>query len=188
MSTRGALDHCRSGGVGPDMFARSRFQLGSRWPWTCGRPRSPSRTTRFSRDRQRSGRPRRRHVTPGALECCPCRDGSRGYPQSGTIRPAEHVRTAVPRLPRGPDQVRLLLGHVSIQTTERYLGCKQSLRAAVNDRMGIEPDSPYQVNATADALIRPGRTPNLRRYRSGRLWMRGHLGIRSNVIGRSRSL
>lgn len=39
------------------------------------------------------------------------------------------------------DQIRFLLGHVSIQTTERYLGCKQKLRSAVNDRMGIEPDA-----------------------------------------------
>ena len=39
------------------------------------------------------------------------------------------------------DQIQFLLGHVSIQTTERYLGCKQKLRFAVNDRMGIEPDS-----------------------------------------------
>ncbi len=38
------------------------------------------------------------------------------------------------------DQIQFLLGHVSIQTTERYLGCKQKLRSAVNDRMGIEPD------------------------------------------------
>lgn len=30
---------------------------------------------------------------------------------------------------------------VSIQTTERYLGCKQKLRCAVNDRLGIEPDA-----------------------------------------------
>ena len=37
------------------------------------------------------------------------------------------------------DQIRFLLGHVSIQTTERYLGCKQKLRIAVNDRLGIEP-------------------------------------------------
>ena len=39
------------------------------------------------------------------------------------------------------DQIRFLLGHVSIQTTERYLGCKQRLRCAVNDRLGIEPDA-----------------------------------------------
>ena len=40
------------------------------------------------------------------------------------------------------DQIQFLLGHVSIQTTERYLVCKQKLRHAVNDRMGIEPDAP----------------------------------------------
>ena len=37
------------------------------------------------------------------------------------------------------DQIQFLLGHVSIQTTERYLGCKQRIRSAVNDRIGIEP-------------------------------------------------
>jgi len=39
------------------------------------------------------------------------------------------------------DQIQFLLGHVSIQTTERYLGCKQKLLHAVNDRIGIEPDA-----------------------------------------------
>ena len=34
------------------------------------------------------------------------------------------------------DQIQFLLGDVSIQTTERYLGCKQKLRIAVNDRLG----------------------------------------------------
>jgi integrase len=38
------------------------------------------------------------------------------------------------------DQIEFLLGHVSIETTERYLGCKQKLQNAVNDRLGIEPD------------------------------------------------
>ena len=39
------------------------------------------------------------------------------------------------------EQIQFLLGHVSIQTTERYLGCKQRIRGAVNDRIGIEPQS-----------------------------------------------
>jgi site-specific recombinase XerD len=37
------------------------------------------------------------------------------------------------------EQIQFLLGHVSIQTTERYLGCKQRIRSAVNDKLGIEP-------------------------------------------------
>jgi site-specific recombinase XerD len=37
------------------------------------------------------------------------------------------------------EQIQFLLGHVSIQTTERYLGCKQRIRAAVKDQIGIEP-------------------------------------------------
>jgi integrase len=37
------------------------------------------------------------------------------------------------------EQIQFLLGHVSVQTTERYLGCKQKLKEAVNDRIGLEP-------------------------------------------------
>jgi integrase len=36
------------------------------------------------------------------------------------------------------DQIQFVLGHASVQTTERYLGCKQKLRHAVNDNMGIK--------------------------------------------------
>jgi integrase len=39
-------------------------------------------------------------------------------------------------------QIQMLLGHVSIQTTERYLGSRQRIRFAVNDRIGIEPNNP----------------------------------------------
>jgi site-specific recombinase XerD len=35
------------------------------------------------------------------------------------------------------EQIQFLLGHASVQTTERYIGCKQNLKEAVNDRFGI---------------------------------------------------
>jgi site-specific recombinase XerD len=36
------------------------------------------------------------------------------------------------------EQIQFLLGHASVQTTEQYLGCKQKLRHAVNDNLGLE--------------------------------------------------
>jgi integrase len=36
------------------------------------------------------------------------------------------------------EQTQFLLGHASVQTTERYLGCKQKLSQAVNDNLGQE--------------------------------------------------
>ena len=35
------------------------------------------------------------------------------------------------------EQIQFLLGHASVQTTERYIGCKQNLKEAVNDRFHI---------------------------------------------------
>jgi len=36
------------------------------------------------------------------------------------------------------EQIQFLLGHVSVETTERYLGCKQRLQLAVNDDIGLQ--------------------------------------------------
>ncbi|MGO9404895.1 MAG: tyrosine-type recombinase/integrase [Terriglobales bacterium] len=36
------------------------------------------------------------------------------------------------------EQIQFLLGHASVQTTERYLGCKQRLSQAVNDKLGLQ--------------------------------------------------
>ena len=35
------------------------------------------------------------------------------------------------------EQIQFLLGHASVQTTERYIGSKQKLQDAVNDRLGF---------------------------------------------------
>jgi integrase len=44
------------------------------------------------------------------------------------------------RLSRGAlEQIQFLLGHASVQTTERYLGGKQELQVAVNDKLGVGP-------------------------------------------------
>jgi site-specific recombinase XerD len=37
------------------------------------------------------------------------------------------------------EQIQFLLGHVSVQTTERYLGCVPRIAAAVHDKIGIGP-------------------------------------------------
>jgi integrase len=39
------------------------------------------------------------------------------------------------------EQIQFLLGHASVQTTERYIGCRQNLREAVNDRFRISPQT-----------------------------------------------
>jgi integrase len=39
------------------------------------------------------------------------------------------------------EQIQFLLGHVSVQTAERYVGCKQRFRNAVNEHIGLEPGS-----------------------------------------------
>jgi len=36
------------------------------------------------------------------------------------------------------EQIQFFLGHASVQTAERYLGCKQKLSQAVNDKLGLE--------------------------------------------------
>ena len=66
--------------------------------------------------------------------------------EHGEIQLAEGQMTTIPRGLRHRtraggelEQIQFLLGHVSVQTTEKYLGCKQRLREAVNDKIGIEP-------------------------------------------------
>ena len=64
--------------------------------------------------------------------------------QLGILKLAPHdLRRSCARLCHNAggelEQIQFLLGHVSVQTTEKYLGCKQRFREAVNDVIGIEP-------------------------------------------------
>ena len=61
-------------------------------------------------------------------------------PVLGPSQPQAHMRPTVPSNWRELEQIQFLLGHVSVQTTERYLGGKQRFRNAVNDRIVLEPD------------------------------------------------
>ena len=43
------------------------------------------------------------------------------------------------------EQIQFLLGHASVQTTERYLGCKQNLGHPVNDLFDLRMDGQQQA-------------------------------------------
>jgi site-specific recombinase XerD len=49
------------------------------------------------------------------------------------------------------EQIQFLLGHVSVQTTERYLGCKQNLGSPVNDRFKLRADMQSRT-----VIVEPG--------------------------------
>jgi integrase len=82
---------------------------------------------------------RNRHDPKGALGDCESRRLTSRYSKTGSARSAANCARLCHLAGGELDQIQFLLGHVSIQTTEQYLGCKQKLRYAVNDKMGIEP-------------------------------------------------
>jgi integrase len=47
----------------------------------------------------------------------------------------DQAKSAALKSGRELDRIQFLLGHVSVQTTERYLGRKPRIRNAVNDRI-----------------------------------------------------
>jgi len=70
----------------------------------------------------------------GALPRIPARGDNRAGQVQGEAA-AKLCRAAGGEL----EQIQFLLGHISVQTTERYLGCTQRISSAVNDRIGIGP-------------------------------------------------
>jgi len=64
------------------------------------------------------------------------------------------------------EQIQFLLGHISIQTTERYLAAKQRIHGAVNDKIGIEPPDSASCSLSALPTKHQRRTGNkVVRYR-----------------------
>jgi site-specific recombinase XerD len=49
------------------------------------------------------------------------------------------------------EQIQFLLGHVSVQTTKQYLGCKQRFPDAVNDHIGLETDVPVMIDVAGES-------------------------------------
>src|SRR3989449_10222513 len=56
------------------------------------------------------------------------------------------------------EQIQFLLGHASVQTTERYLGCKQNLGHPVNDLFDLRTDIQPQGTGSESAAV-TGSTP-----------------------------
>jgi site-specific recombinase XerD len=54
------------------------------------------------------------------------------------------------------EQIQFLLGHASVQTTERYLGCKQNLGHPVNDRFTLGTGIAFPAPDFWNATVRPG--------------------------------
>jgi hypothetical protein len=66
----------------------------------------------------------------------------------------ENLRSPPPSGGGELEQIQLLLGHRSVQTTERFLGCKQRVHNAVNDRIGLD----QLKSAVLNSLTSPSST------------------------------
>jgi hypothetical protein len=53
------------------------------------------------------------------------------------------------------EQIQFLLGHASVQTTERYLGCKQNLGHPVNDLFDLGADIKLQATSSEPVAFMP---------------------------------
>jgi len=56
-------------------------------------------------------------------------------------------------------KIQFLLGHESILTTERYLGCEQDLKNAVNDALVFERGLDIEPYVRWQLLYRPSARP-----------------------------
>jgi len=135
--TRGALCHCQFGRQGRANTNGTRADLVQ---GACRLPGSQVGCDRWKRFRRvlKNGVAQDSSVTANvvwyAVKRCAKSAGI------GNLAPQD-LRRSCARLCHGcggeVEQIQFLLGHASVQTTERYIGCKQKLQDAVNDRFGI---------------------------------------------------
>ena len=60
------------------------------------------------------------------------------------------------------EQIQFLLGHASVQTTERYLGCKQNLGHPVNDLFNLKTDRKPPENDVDSVTVQPSASVETR--------------------------
>jgi site-specific recombinase XerD len=65
------------------------------------------------------------------------------------------------------EQIQFLLGHASVQTTERYLGCKQNLGHPVNDLFDLRKNAQPQEEKDVASVTVKGSTPVEKESRQG---------------------
>lgn len=116
----------------------------------------------------------------GATEChrrC-CGMSGRQRRKAGSkswrARPAPHVRAAVSPGGGELEQVRFLLGHVSIQTPGRYLGCQQKPRCAVmsGSASNQTPQPDWVRRLRMGRLVRPWRLVRTNCGGASSIWIR----------------
>src|SRR5205809_4713347 len=64
------------------------------------------------------------------------------------------------------EQIQFLLGHASVQTTERYLGCKQNLGHPVNDLFDLKTDRKPPENDVDSVRVQPSASVEKRTLQS----------------------
>jgi integrase-like protein len=65
------------------------------------------------------------------------------------------------------EQIQFMLGHASVQTTERYLCCKQNLGHPVNDLFNLGADVQSQIEKDVERVTVKSSTPVATASRQG---------------------